>query len=268
MAISDRFRRLAVYGRSLSSNRYFWAGFSALLALGAVLYILINYLIMPMYTRHDVSVTMPDVTNMSAQEAERVLAQRGLRVQYSEQRFTAGVPRDVVIDQSPAPNARVKPGRRVYISINTGDVPQVTVPHLEGYSLREATSRLRAAGLRVAETRPDTIPAPYPNTITRQDPRAGAVLSQGQSVRLWYSTGLGQTFVEIPDVTGLSVEEAREALLSARLRSVVIGEAEDGQIVARQSRPPGTRVREGFEIRLFLEENLERVDVPPPPQGW
>jgi eukaryotic-like serine/threonine-protein kinase len=268
MALPDRFRRIAVYGSSLLSNRYFWGGFSALLVLGGILYILINYLIMPLYTRHDVSVTMPDVTNMSANEAERILAQRGLRVQYSEHRFTAGAPRDVVIDQSPAPNARVKPGRRVYISVNTGDVPQVTVPHLEGFSLREATSRLRAAGLRVAETRPDTIPAPYPNTITRQDPRAGAVLSQGQSVRLWYSTGLGQSFVEIPDVTGLTVEEASELLLSAILRSVVIGDAEEGQIVARQSRPPGTRVREGFEIRLFVEENPERIDVPPPPQGW
>jgi eukaryotic-like serine/threonine-protein kinase len=265
MALIDVARGFAQSARSLFVNPYFWGGLLLLGILSGVIYVTINYLIMPAYTRHDVSVAMPDVTNLPAQEAERILMHHGLQVEYSQQRFTPGVPRDVVIDQSPAANALVKPGRRVYLSVNTGEVPQVTVPHLEGVSLREATSRLRSAGLRVSETRPDTIPSPYPNTITRQDPTAGTVLSQGESVRLWYSTGLGEQFVTVPDVVGMTIEQAQEVLLNYRLRSVVIGETEDDQVVARQSREPGTRVREGFELRLFLEATpVDRPDVRPP----
>ena len=119
---------------------------------------------------------------------------------------------------------------------------------------------LVALGLRVAETLPDSIPHPHENTVTRQQPVPGDSLPQGASVRLWYSTGLGNSFASVPDVTGLTVREAQQALLENKLRSVVIGAREDEdlaeQVVQRQSREPGTRVLEGFEIRLDVGDTL------------
>jgi eukaryotic-like serine/threonine-protein kinase len=250
----NQFRRAGQYIKESVSNPYLWTGVAGLLGAGLLIYIVINFILMPGYTRHGDFVVVPDVRNYVRVDAERSLEQRGLRVEVVPQRYSANTPRDAVVDQSPSAGSQVKPGRRVYVTVNTGDQAMIRVPRLEDLSLREATGRLSALGLRAGDVRPDTIPSPYANTITRQDPVAGDSLPQGGSVRLWYSTGLGSDFVSMPDVTGMTLGEAEAALLEHRLRFVVIGGDPDDRdaYVERQSREPGTRVREGFEIRLFV----------------
>lgn len=252
------------YVRSLLANPYAWGGVGVLLLVGAVLYIAVNHVIMPSYTRHDTFVTVPDVRNLTFPDAQGTLQNAGLQAEEVTQQFSSNAPRDAVVDQNPAPTTRVKPGRRVYLTVNSGLQTMIKVPRLEDLSIREATSRLATLGLRTGELRPDSIPSPYPNTITRQHPVAGDSLPAGGTVRLWYSTGLGTSYVTMPDVVGLQLPEAERILLDANLRYVVIGadEADDPgeQIVERQSREPGARVREGFEIRIFTGEGSPRTD--------
>lgn len=265
-AFSNRLSRAGAYVRSVLTNRYFWAGLAALIGFVVVLYLVVDHVLMPSYTRQGTSVTVPNVVNQPFEQARAELEERDLDVETIVQRYNANFPRDVVTDQNPPPDARVKPGRDVYLTINSGELQRVSVPDLEGLSLREAVNRLRGRGLEVSETIPDSIPAPNVNTVTRQEPAPGDSLQEGSSVRLWYSTGLGRDYVTIPDVTGLTVAEAKELLLDAQLRYVVIGTEEDEDvsehIVQRQSREPETRVREGFEIRLYLDE-----EPPTPPEN-
>jgi eukaryotic-like serine/threonine-protein kinase len=260
--MKDYLTRVMASVRDLVSNHYFWIGILLLAVVGAGIYLLVNNLLMPSYTRHDVSVSVPSLINHSAEEARLMLENRDLQVRVVVQRFNPTLPRDVVVDQNPPPDALVKPGRQVYMTVNSGTQRMVRVPSLEGMSLREAQNRLQAAGLRVDDIRADSIPSPYPNTVTRQSPTPADSVAEGASVTLWYSTGLGDQYVTVPDVTGLTVAEARQLLREYHLRYVVIG-AEEGDDdvsefdVARQSREPGTRVREGFEIRLYIHEESE-----------
>lgn len=257
--------RTGSYLRSLASNKYLWGGLAALAGIILILYLIVDQVIMPSFTRQGTSVTVPNVLNQPFEQARAELENRDLDVEQVVQRYNANFPRDVVVDQNPPPDARVKPGRHIYVTVNSGAVSRVSVPELEGLSLREAVNRLRARGLEIAETIPDSIPAPNANTVTRQAPPPGDSLTEGSSVTLWYSTGLGREYVTIPEVTGLTVAEAEEQLLEANLRYVVVGEAEGADvsenIVQRQSREPGTSVRQGFEIRLYLTEQ-----PPTPPE--
>lgn len=266
--VSDLGRRSGRYLGTLARNQFFWIGLIGLVLLGVALFVLVNNLMMPTYTRHDVAVEVPTVVEMPYDEAVALLAAQNLEPERLTQRFNPDLPRDVVVDQNPPASAQVKPGRRVYLTVNTGEVPMVPVPSVEGMSLREAQNQLMASRLKVQETRPDSIPSPYRNTVTRQRPASGDSLAEGGSVTLWYSTGLGERYVRVPDVTGLYIEEAKNVLLERRLRSVVVGETvgrtEDTArdlLVIRQSREPGTQVREGFEVRLFTgtEEELEAL---------
>jgi beta-lactam-binding protein with PASTA domain len=250
--IADKSRRAFRHLRSLAVNRYFWTGLAALLVLSAAAVLVLDKLVMPGYTRQSVSVTVPDLTNVSYADAASVLTGLELTFERLDQRFNPAVARDAVLDQNPAPGTPVKPGRRIYLSVNSGTTPIVTVPRVEGLALREARNRMTTAGLVVTSEVPDPIPSPYENTVTTQRPEAGERVDQGSAVTLWYSTGLGSEFVEVPDVVGLPTRLAARALLSLRLRSVVVDALQEDSIVVRQSRPPGTRVREGFEIRLFV----------------
>lgn len=242
---------------SLLSNGYFWGGVLVLVLLLGSVYVVMDRIVLPNYTRHGVMIQVPSVTDLPYDEAVDLLQQYDLQVERQTQQFNPNVPQDIVVDQSPEGQARVKPGRRIYLTVNAGDAQMVRIPPLEGLSLREARNRVQALGLSIDEELPDSIPSAYRNTVTGHEPASGDSLEIGAGITLYYSTGLGDAYVEIPDVTGLSVKEAREKLLEYRLRDFVIGaddseEVDELEVVA-QSRDPGTRMREGSEIRLTVE---------------
>jgi beta-lactam-binding protein with PASTA domain len=239
---------------ALLRNRYFLVGIALMAVIGIVTYLVVDRAFMPSFTRYDVSVVVPDVMTLSYDEAAETLGAAGLTAEEYVLR-KPNLPRDVVIDQRPPSGSRVKPGRRIYLTINTGDTTTVSVPRVIGLSIREAQSRIVVLGLTVPEILPDSIPASHANTVTRQQPEPGARVPHGADVTLWYSTGLGEAYVEVPDVTGLTPDDARARLLSLRLRSVVLGEPDvEEPLVLAQSPAPGTQVREGFEVRLRVSE--------------
>ena len=237
-------------------NPYLLAGAGVLVVVAGLLYVVVNEWIMPSYTRHGVSIVVPDVRSEESDAAMSRIEAAGLVAETIQLR-KPNLPRDIVIDQSPGPEALVKPGRRIYLTINSGDTTTVVVPNVEALPIREAQNQLVINDLLIAAVRPDSIPSAHANTITRQEPLAGTRVAPRTPISLWYSTGLGTEVVEVPDVTGLSTTDARQLLLDLRLRSVVLGIPSDptpGEelTVRAQSPAPGTSVREGFEIRLRL----------------
>lgn len=252
MATPEFLQKPVKYLKSLATNTLFWAGIGVMAIVGIAGLLVVDNLIMPTYTRQDVAVSVPNVENMPYEQARQIIESFDLQPERIVHRFNPAVDRDVVVDQNPPPDARVKPGRHIYLSVNSGAVPTVTVPRVEGLALREAKNRMANAGLKVGSERPDPVPSPYENTVTRQSPSAGQTVDRGSSVTLWFSTGLGSEYVEVPDVVGKPVDEARAELLERKLRSVAVDAASGTDIVTRQSRNPGTTVRQGFEIRLFV----------------
>ena len=266
---------------TLFKNPYFWGGLGGLLLLGVGTYFLIDAAIMPSYTRHGIAVQVPNVENRPYQKAKQLMQKQDLTVKRQVGRYNPNVPRETVVDQNPPPNSDVKPGRRVYLTVNAGNVPMVSVPDLNGISVREAKNRISSLGLKAGTINPDSIPSPYPNTITRQTPEPGDSLKKGGIVDLWYSTGIGQDTVQVPTVVGRTVKEARRALLQQKLRAVVVDSragasqqpdsspsssqadtSETGQFVQRQGRAPETKVPAGTEIRLFTTTDSTQVPDP------
>lgn len=280
MALLQRLRSALDWLRALALNPYFWGGMGVLLVLGLGVYFVVDGLIMPNYTRHDVAVRVPDVESRSFEQAKSEMQEKGLEVRREVGRYNPNVAEGVVVDQTPLPTTTVKPGRRIYLTVNSGKVPMVKMPDLGGVSVREAENRVSSAGLTVGRVQPDSVPSPYPNTITRQAPPPGDSVRRGTTVDLWYSTGLGNTRVEVPNVVGRTVADARQVLLNQKLRSVVVdttGSASDStrggaaplqtarqapQFVRRQGRAPGSRVRTGTQIRLFVTRDPGSIPSP------
>ena len=259
--------------RALGTNLYFWTGIGVLMGIGIGIYLVVDAMIMPSYTRHDASTTVPNVEGRPLEEADSLLRSLDLQVEQETGRYNPNVGQNIVVDQTPLPSSDVKPGRRVYLTVNAGEVPKVRTPDLTGMSIRGAKNRITSAGLRVGTVSKDPTPSPYANTITRQNPEPGDSLQEGRAVRLWYSTGLGEEEVEVPNVVGYTVRAARDSLLRTELRSVVVDtnlaaanepdqpvdteSLERTIYVRKQGQPPGVRVRAGTEIRLFTTPDRE-----------
>jgi beta-lactam-binding protein with PASTA domain len=247
-----------------------------LFAVGLGVYLVVDGMIMPSYTRHDVSIQVPDVESLPYKKAQARLSERDLQVQRQVGRYNPNVDTGIVVDQTPLPTSKVKPGRRVYLTVNSGTIPTVRLPDLTGMSVREARNRVTSLGLDVGAVREDPVPSPYANTITKQEPAPNDSLQRGEPVTLWYSTGLGDTQVEVPNVVGQTVEVAQQFLLQRELRSVVVDTSMVGEdappaettadsaatelFVRRQGQSPGSSVRAGTEIRLFTTTDSEAAD--------
>lgn len=263
--------------RTLAQNTYFWGGVGGLLLLGVTAYFVVDAVLMPSYTRHGVSVQVPDVEDRPFLEAKKRVENRDLEVKRQVGRFNPNVPREAVVDQNPPPQSNVKPGRRVYLTVNAGEAPMVHIPNLNGISVREAKNRISSLGLNVGTVQRDSLPSPYPNTITRQRPESGDSLKTGGTVDLWYSTGLSTDTVQVPNIVGRTVERARRLLRTQKLRAVVVDPrtadapdpasqpadtASTRRFVQRQGRAPDTKVRAGTEIRLFTTDDSTAVPEP------
>lgn len=105
------------------------------------------------YTKHNVElIEVPDLNEVDKDEAIAILQNMSLNVEISDTAFKDGVPKSSVINQVPKPGHFVKPGRTVYLVINSNEVPMVEVPDLAGKtSLQQARSIILRRGLKVGE---------------------------------------------------------------------------------------------------------------------
>lgn len=120
--------------------------FSAM-AIVVVAAIYITFRWMDNYTEHGIAIKVPDVTGMPEEEAVQVLAASDLIGLASDYIYVKGIPTGEIIAQRPIGHAKVKRGRKIYLTISSGNHPMIAVPDIaDNSSLRQAESRLRAAG--------------------------------------------------------------------------------------------------------------------------
>jgi beta-lactam-binding protein with PASTA domain len=234
--------------RPLLVSRHLWVRVGGLLAAGVLFVLLLNLALMPLWTRHGAEIRVPEVRQMSADDADDALQAAGLRPEAQPQPFNPNLPADVVVDQTPLPGASVKPGRRVYYYVNARPREMVRVPDVISRSEGVARADLEQGRLIIGEVLVDSTHTPYEGTVTRQTPRGGHQVPIGTRVTLWVSPGLGQDRVTVPDVTGLSPAEARRVIREAGLW--VDSPNARGTEVQWQEPRAGTRLREGEEVRI------------------
>jgi serine/threonine-protein kinase len=243
--------------RPVLSTGLFWKTMLGFAAAFVFFVFLLNFAIMPLWTRHDAAIEVPEVRELPAEEAVDVLERAGLRPERREQPFNPNLPADIVVDQTPLPSSSVKPGRRIYYYVNASPREMVTVPNVVSMSEGRAKPALTDAGLAVGDVRMDTVRTPFEGTVTRQTPPGGSAVPKGTRVTLWLSPGLGSRRITVPDVTGLRPAEARQVLREAGLW--VDSPNARGDSVRWQEPRAGNRLREGSEVRIHTTE---------PPEGW
>jgi serine/threonine-protein kinase len=73
-------------------------------------------------------VEVPAVTDMSVERARQVAADKNLTIKKGEHRYDESIQKDNVIDQSPEPGEKVKPGSAVTVTVSLGPEPPPPPP--------------------------------------------------------------------------------------------------------------------------------------------
>lgn len=118
---------------------------------------IIAHLLMQVGTRHGARRTVPDFSGIPLPEAQRIAHRNNLKLHINDSLFVPAYEGGIILDQLPEGGVEVKPGRTVYITINSFRQKMVSVPYVAGRSLRQAKNMLEIAGLEIAELvyRPD-----------------------------------------------------------------------------------------------------------------
>ena len=100
-------------------------------------------------TRHGQTVTAPDFTNLSVEEAEQLAAAHDLQVKVTDSVFVRRLAAGAVYRQMPKAGATVKKGRSIFLTINSIVPRKVVMPNLYGYAVMEARAELQNRGLNM-----------------------------------------------------------------------------------------------------------------------
>lgn len=133
--------------------RYFFSK-AFLKLIGAILAVLtvlvfLTFMFLRFYTNHGESVEVPALKGLTTEEASRVLSESNLQMEVIDSVYDAKAVRGSIIEQTPVAGEFVKPGRAIYITINTVNKPLVAIPDVKDLSLRNARAMLESQGFKV-----------------------------------------------------------------------------------------------------------------------
>ncbi|HHE07465.1 MAG TPA: PASTA domain-containing protein [Chlorobaculum parvum] len=185
--------------------------------------VVIDQLLLPYYTESGKQIVVPDVRNMTYVQASKTLQKAGLKARKSYNvRYLPNVSPDQVIDQMPAPSSAVKPGRSVYLVLNRKDKPSYPMPDLAGRTEHEARQALERLGMVISNVQTQAISDPDEDgRVLSQSVPPDVVLKSGSEVSFIVGKleqePSGTMRVIVPDVLGMSIDQARGVLIRSGL---------------------------------------------------
>jgi serine/threonine-protein kinase len=210
-------------------------------------------------------VPVPDVTGKTQAEATQALEDAGLSVGDVGEAADPDAQPGVVLRQDPAAGEKVDEGSAVGLTLSTGPAT-AAVPDVVGMAQAEAEAALQGAGFAPASASQYDRTAPA-GEVLAQLPEAGQEAVPGSQVGLVVSKGRPEVTVAVPDVTGMTADEATTtladaALASAKVEAYVAGVA--AGVVAAQEPAPGALVMPLSEVlvTVSLGEGTAGVTVP------
>ncbi|UFQ15141.1 MULTISPECIES: Stk1 family PASTA domain-containing Ser/Thr kinase [Streptomyces] len=149
-------------------------------------------------------VKVPDVKGIPLAEAKKELKNAGLAPGMVTKAFSDDIAKGSVVSTDPRAGFTRKADSAVALVVSKGR--EVEVPDVVGESEADAVADLEDAGLKVKIKSARVTSDEDKGAVARQDPMEGESLAEGDTVTLTISKG--PPMVEVPDVTGMSVDDA------------------------------------------------------------
>jgi eukaryotic-like serine/threonine-protein kinase len=205
-------------------------------------------------------VTVPNVVGQPAEQAQQTLEAEGFSVKRATE--TSDRPVDEVIAQDPPANEQAEEGSEVTITVSGGP-ETATVPDVTGRTLDEASQLLIEAGFVPSQKAEENADVDE-GLVIRTDPAANAKAAVNSTVTIFYSAG--PTTIQIPDVRGQSVNDARNTLNGAGFTNIqerqeASNDVEEGRVIGTEP-GAGQQAPANTTITLVVSSGQGQVGVP------
>lgn len=188
------------------------------LLVAAGLVVLIGFLFfnsLGFITKHGDTAVVPDITGKTLLQAKAELEAKGFIVEVTDSVYNESFKPLQVVKQSPESEEVVKKGRTIFLTVNRSSPPLVEMPDLRGYSIRSAQLYLEGMGLKLGDT--TFVPDIARNAVKEQMYKdivisPGTKIPMGSTIDFVLGSGLGENEFSVPDIVGMTVEQARTEL--------------------------------------------------------
>lgn len=209
-------------------------------------------------------VTVPDILGMTVEEATETLNKKGLGLSIAERAYSDKYEKGEIMEQKTAANKKVDKNTEIQVVVSNGEeILTVAVPDVSGQSESAAQKTLEDANLVVdSESKyDDHIEA---GKVISTDPAAGMEVEEGTHVKMYVSMGVEK--VEVPQITGITSEEAQAALAAVGLIGGSVteeySEEYDAGYVISQGKSAGSKLEKGSAVDYVVSKGSSKVEVP------
>ncbi|MBQ0886534.1 Stk1 family PASTA domain-containing Ser/Thr kinase [Streptomyces sp. RM72] len=205
---------------------------------------------------------VPPLLSKTEAQARDRLDDAGLDVGKVRHAYSDTVERGKVISTDPGVGDRIRKNDSVSLTVSDGP-DTVKLPDVTGYKLDKARALLEDEGLEPGMVTRAFSDEAAKGFVISTKPGSGTTVRAGSAVALVVSKG---SPIDVPDVTGDDLADAREELTRAGLEVKVAAERvnseyDSGQ-VARQTPEPGGRAAEGDTVTLTVSKGPRMIEVP------
>jgi serine/threonine-protein kinase len=231
-------------------------GFAFVLVAGISAYLTLTLII-----KSEDTVIVPHIEGKDVVYALEILTELELNTKVKGSEYTGDIPKNHVVFQDPQPGSEIKKGRDVRIILSKGP-KTFAMPHLLGLSIQQANIILDENDMCQGELSRTYYRHMEKDLILAQVPASGTVVSRGSCVDLLVSLGRRPTAFKMPDLAGLTLEDA---LQSIERHNLVIGELKSAyqrhkprNTVVEQEPVSGQRVVTGSTVRLLINRETQK----------
>ena len=155
------------------------------------------------------SVSVPDLTGKTPDQALRAALDAGLQIEEQEgrARYDDKVPRGKVLLQQPEAGSLAKPSQAIRVVLSLGP-RELRVPDLTGLAPRAAALKLARESLELGAVSWFREPGAPPG-ILAQDPEPDIPANRGEAIRVLMSRGTAEVRILMPDFVGKDAQAVK-----------------------------------------------------------
>ncbi len=193
---------------------------------------------------------IPRVVGMSYDAAVAALEKEGFRALKGQSRFHKATAQGTVLEQDPPAGSVQKRGAEVTLAVSAGQAT-ATVPEVRGSTQQQAQIAIENAGFQFGSVSQQMSDQPR-GAVIATDPPPGTSMDLPATVSLTLSQG--PSAIQIPDLTGRPLADARSALeqLGLKMGNITRDTSSftpENTILAQLPRP-GSTVSAGATVAL------------------
>lgn len=206
-------------------------------------------------------VEVPNIVGKLTDDVKKQVEELGLKLEVKSTE-KSDKPENTILETDPKAGTKVKKGSVINVIVSAGE-EQIEMPDFRNYERTNIEKSLKAKDLnnyKITEEYSDEVEKGY---LIKQTPSAGTKVSKDTSIEIVVSKGPETKLVDVPNVTGQNLNNAKTILEGAKLKindnikyEITNDKSQDGIVLDQNI--SGIEVKEGTAITLTVGKYEEK----------